>query len=528
MFERLRIQAVEYLKNKNFNIEFKNEMYNYIKFVFMLCPFLMISAEEKQKLLEIDDFYLRIKAVLEALSKSIKDIPKEEKITFIIKKLGDQLINKHQTEENSIKRKQNSVIPNKGGRRKEFNPEDYEQMIENANMPEEAKKIALEELDKLRSNQKSTETDWTLNYLNILINLPWSKETVDNLDLVNTKSILNRDHFGLEKVKKRIIEYLAVRKLKVDKQNSENLLLESNLNNNITEEKLKINNVFHNNNNQKAQLKGGILCFNGPPGVGKTSLAKSIADALGKKFYRLALGGIRDESEIRGHRRTYIGSMPGMIIQAINRAGVKNAVILLDEIDKVGSNANKGDVSSALLEVLDPEQNGTFKDHYINTPFDLSKILFICTSNDLENISGPLKDRLEVINLSGYSLTEKIKIAQKYLIPKQILENSLLNNEKMKIKIDFNEKILMKLIIEFSFESGVRQLERNIGAICRHIAALIVEQQHFDKSSSNNDLNLEFNVDEKMVKEVLGISYTEIDIGKRVDNPGVAIVKFSF
>jgi ATP-dependent Lon protease len=218
------------------------------------------------------------------------------------------------------------------------------------NMPEEARVIAIEELEKLKTTQgNNPEREWIVNYLNTFLKVPWDKMSVDNEDLSKTREILERDHYGLEKVKKRIIEHLSVRKLNKENKN------------------------------------GSILCFNGPPGVGKTSLAKSIAESLGKNFYRLSLGGVRDESEIRGHRRTYIASMPGMIIQAIIRAQTKNPVILLDEIDKVGTNF-KGDVSASLLEVLDPEQNATFKDHYLNTPFDLSNVFFICTSNYLENI----------------------------------------------------------------------------------------------------------------------------------------------
>jgi len=293
--------------------------------------------------------------------------------------------------------------------------------------------------------------------------------------------------------------------------------------------------------------------------VGKTSLAKSIADALGKKFYRLSLGGLKEVSEINGHRRTFIASMPGMIIQALKRVQSKNPVILLDEIDKVGLNI-KGDVSSSLLEVLDPEQNQTFKDLYINTAFDLSQVFFICTSNYLENISPPLRDRLEIINISGYSPHEKIEICKKYLIPKQMKLNGL-NNDTIEIKLDFDEKIINDVILNHTFESGVRQLDRNVAAICRKIAKDTVEELEknqivFGKTENekiqnekekvkmdeitNTLINREENskkklkflrevkITEKIIEEVLGKKRKEIDLELRLSSPGVAIVFFKY
>jgi len=249
----------------------------------------------------------------------------------------------------------------------------------------------------------------------------------ENLDPENAQSILDQDHYGLEKVKQRIVEFLAVRKL-------------------------------------KENHKGTILCFNGPPGVGKTSLGKSIAKALGRKFYRIALGGIKDESLIRGFRRTYVGSTPGVIIQSLKKVKTNNPVFLLDEIDKIGKDW-KGDTSSAMLEVLDPEQNSTFTDHYLSTPFDLSSVMFIATANSLESVHPALIDRMEIIDISGYSVKEKVQIASNYLVPKQIIENGL--NEDV---IKFSEPMVTKVVQEYTMESGVRNLERSLGSICRSVA----------------------------------------------------------
>ena len=292
------------------------------------------------------------------------------------------------------------------------------------------------------------------------------------------KEILDRDHYGLEKVKKRIIEYISVRKL------------------------------AKNN-------KGSILCLSGPPGVGKTSLGRSIAEALNKKFYRISLGGVRDEAQIRGHRKTYIGSMPGLIIQAIKRVNCRNPLFLLDEIDKVSNDNFKGDPSSALLEVLDPEQNNTFIDNYINTPFDLSEVFFICTANFLNNIQPPLLDRLEVINIPGYTLEEKTNIAKKYLFNKQIKLNGIPEGY-----IIIKDQIISKIVSDYTYESGVRQLERNFGKICRYAARLIVEEQ--DKQNGAIKGNLELSNDN--LKEILGKPFPSLDVKTRIIKPGVSIV----
>jgi ATP-dependent Lon protease len=309
--------------------------------------------------------------------------------------------------------------------------------IEEAQMPEEVRKSADRELDRLsKVPQASPEYSVIRTYLDWLVQLPWGKETTDHYDIAEARKILDEDHYDLEKIKDRIIEYLAVGKL-------------------------------------KNRLTGPILCFVGPPGVGKTSLGQSIARAMGRKFVRLSVGGVRDEAEIRGHRRTYIGSMPGTIIRAIRDAGTRNPVMMIDEIDKVGADF-RGDPQSALLEVLDPEQNNTFRDHYLDLPFDLSQVLFVCTANSLDTISGPLRDRMEIIQLAGYTELEKLQIAKRYLIPKQRKANGLKDTQAQ-----INDAALKLIISDYTREAGVRNLEREIGTVFRKIARQIAEKPRY-------------------------------------------------
>lgn len=309
--------------------------------------------------------------------------------------------------------------------------------IEEAQMPEDVRKAADRELDRLsKVPQASPEYSVIRTYLDWLVQMPWGKETTDHLDIAKAREILDEDHYDLDKIKDRIIEYLAVGKL-------------------------------------KNRLTGPILCFVGPPGVGKTSLGQSIARAMGRKFVRLSVGGVRDESEIRGHRRTYIGSMPGTIIRAIRDAGTRNPVMMIDEIDKVGADF-RGDPQSALLEVLDPEQNNTFRDHYLDLPFDLSQVLFVCTANSLDTVSGPLRDRMEIIQLSGYTELEKTQIAKRYLIPKQRKANGLKDTQAQ-----VNDAALRLIISDYTREAGVRNLEREIGTVFRKIARQIAEKPRY-------------------------------------------------
>ncbi|MEZ0575849.1 endopeptidase La [Halodesulfovibrio aestuarii] len=306
--------------------------------------------------------------------------------------------------------------------------EELAEALNKAGLPKDVRKEATKQLRRLTSmHPESSEASVVRNYLEWLSELPWKKLSRDRLDILKAQEILDEDHYGLEKVKDRILEYLSVRKL-----------------------------------NPKS--KGPILCFAGPPGVGKTSLGRSIARSLGRKFQRISLGGMRDEAEIRGHRRTYVGAMPGRIIQTMKLMGTRNPVIMLDEIDKLGSDF-RGDPSSALLEVLDPEQNNNFSDHYLNVPFDLSKVMFICTANQLDTIPGPLRDRMEIIQIPGYTMQEKTRIARRYLLPRQAEENGLKKDE-----VSIPDSVLSKIIEEYTREAGLRNLEREIGSVCRKLA----------------------------------------------------------
>jgi len=314
---------------------------------------------------------------------------------------------------------------------------DLRKKIDEANMPEEVKKAADRELDRLsKVPTASPEYSVIRTYLDWLVQLPWSKDTTDAIDIRAARVILDEDHYDLDKVKDRIIEYLAVGKL-------------------------------------KKKLSGPILCFVGPPGVGKTSLGQSIAKAMGRKFVRLSVGGVRDEAEIRGHRRTYIGAMPGTIVRALRDAGTKNPVMMIDEIDKVGSDY-RGDPQSALLEVLDPEQNKNFRDHYLDLPFDLSQVLFVCTANQLDTISPPLRDRMEIIQLAGYTEFEKLQIAKRYLVKKQREANGLRDSQ-----VQINDAAIRAVINDYTREAGVRNLEREIGTVFRKVARRIAEESRF-------------------------------------------------
>ena len=306
-------------------------------------------------------------------------------------------------------------------------------------------------------------------YLDWLVELPWKKLSRDKLDIRHAAAILDEDHYGLTKIKDRILEYLSVRKLNPDS-------------------------------------KGPILCFVGPPGVGKTSLGRSIARAMGRKFQRLSLGGMRDEAEIRGHRRTYIGSMPGRIIQALKQAGTRNPVIVLDEVDKLGADF-RGDPSSALLEVLDPEQNHTFSDHYLNVPFDLSKVMFLCTANHLESIPGPLRDRMEVITLPGYTVQEKQVIARRHLLPKLVKDNGLKEDE-----VTIDDDAIERIIKEYTREAGLRNLERELGAVCRKLARKKAEGEKGP-----------FHVDMERIPKLLGVPRFLEDEKEKQLSPGIAL-----
>ncbi|MFW5901738.1 MAG: endopeptidase La, partial [Thermodesulfobacteriota bacterium] len=343
--------------------------------------------------------------------------------------------------------------------------------IKEKDLPEAAAKEAERELNRLsRMHPSSAEYTVALTYLDWMITLPWNEQTEDSLDLDTARKILDHDHYGLEKAKKRILEYLAVRKLNPD-------------------------------------IKGPILCFVGPPGTGKTSLGHSIARALGRNFIRMSLGGVRDEAEIRGHRRTYVGAMPGRIIQGLRRAGSNNPVFMLDEIDKVGSDF-RGDPSSALLEVLDPEQNNSFEDHYLDVPYALSSVMFITTANILDTIPPALRDRMEVLRLSGYPVEDKIKIASRYLVPRQREANGL----KAK-HISFTKGAIKQIITGYTHEAGLRNLEREIATVCRGVASQVASGEAESVK-----------IDARNVADYLGpVRFTNEEMKKRVATPGVVM-----
>lgn len=352
---------------------------------------------------------------------------------------------------------------------KEKTSRTFRERIEAAGMSEDVKKQALEEVSKFETlSESSPEHHVTRNYLETLVSLPWSVLTEDNLDLGHARQVLEEEHYGLEKVKERIIEFLAVRKLKNDR-------------------------------------KGSIICLSGPPGVGKTSIGKSIARTLGRKFYRFSLGGMRDEVEIKGHRRTYVGAMPGKVINAIRRAGAKNAVIMLDEIDKLGASF-QGDPASALLEVLDPEQNSSFLDHYLDVPFDLSQVLFVATANNLSTIPGPLLDRMEVIEIPGYTLEEKEQIAVRHVVPKELSQHGLKTPQ-----LRFDRTALRRMMQDYAREPGLRSLQQQVARICRKVAARLVE------TPKQKPIRIE----EKDLSTWLGPKRFFNEMAERVTSPGV-------
>jgi ATP-dependent Lon protease len=371
--------------------------------------------------------------------------------------------------------------------------QELEETIETVGMPKEAKTEALRELDRLaKLPPAAAEYSVIRTYLDWLSELPWQTTTEDNLDISAARRVLDEDHYDLHRVKDRIIEYLAVRKLRSERVEEDSEV-------EPTEDQDR--HVDH----IRQEREGVILCLVGPPGVGKTSLGRSIARALGRKFIRQSLGGVHDEAEIRGHRRTYIGAMPGRIIQAVRRVGSRNPVFMLDEVDKIGADF-RGDPASALLEVLDPEQNREFRDHYLDVPFDLSQVMFITTANVLDTIPAALRDRMETLKLSGYTEHEKVAIAEEYLIPRQIQENGLHFGE-----VSFEESALRRIIREYTREAGVRELERRIGAVCRKVAAKVAE-----------GFSGQIVVSKDAVPEYLGKPVYFFEVAERTQIPGVA------
>jgi ATP-dependent Lon protease len=426
---------------------------------------LNIDIIEKQKLLELSDLKDRANVVLASLTQELQLLELKNQIQNKVKIDIDK-----QQRDYFLSQQLKTIQEELGGAPNEQEINELKQKAEKKLWSKEVAETFEKELKKLqRINPSSPDFSVQLNYLNILVELPWNEYTEDNFDLNNAQKVLDEDHFGLEKVKERIIEYLAVLKLKGD-------------------------------------MKSPIICLVGPPGVGKTSLGKSVARALNRKYIRMSLGGLRDESEIRGHRKTYIGAMPGRIIQQLRKAKSANPVFVLDEIDKIlGMNIN-GDPAAALLEVLDPEQNNAFYDNFIEETFDLSKIMFISTANTLSTIHPALRDRMEVIEINGYIMEEKIEIAKRHLIPKQLKEHGVKSSQ-----LKFSEAVLKKIIDEYTRESGVRQLEKNIAKVIRNRAKFIANQEPYKKTLSVSD-----------IEEILGIPLVNHDILLKKSLVGVA------
>ncbi len=426
-----------------------------------------LDVAGKQQILEAENVGIRLRLVLDQLSKETEALQIE---TEIKQKVQNEM---GKTQREYMLRQQLEAIRRELGE-SEDDEEEVERLrneIETAGMPEEALKQANREVERFSQTPSAAAEHAVIrNYLEWMVSLPWSESSEDHLDVKAAREVLDADHFGLEKIKDRIVEYIAVLSLKRD-------------------------------------LKGPILCFVGPPGTGKTSLGKSVARALGREFVRISLGGVRDEAEVRGHRRTYVGALPGRFIQGLRKAGTRNPVIMLDEIDKVGADG-RGDPSSALLEVLDPEQNAEFSDHYLEVPFDLSQVLFIATANIMDTVPPALRDRMEVIELPGYTLEEKVEIAKGFLIPRQIERNGI-----GEAGFELTDAAIRKIIERYTREAGVRNLEREIGAVCRKVARKVAE----------GETKGPVRIDEAEVGELLGPIKAEPELAEDDVVPGVAV-----
>jgi ATP-dependent Lon protease len=422
------------------------------------------SVADKQKILETFDPKARVRAVLAIVNRQLELLRVKREVSSMIADEG-----KSQREQ-ILRQQMRTIKEELGEGGEEDEVEELRERLRAAGLPDEVQKVARKQLGRLAAMQsQSAEYNVTRTYLEWLGDVPWTKTTPDKLDVEETRRCLDEDHFGLEKIKKRIIEYVAIRKLAGSK-------------------------------------KAPILCFIGPPGVGKTSLGRSIARSMGRRYHRIALGGVRDEAEIRGHRRTYVGALPGRIVQAMKRAGVKNPVLVLDEVDKLGVDL-LGDPGAALLEVLDPEQNSTFQDHYLDVPYDLSQVTFLCTANNPELIPPALMDRMEVIDCPGYTRAEKLSIAKEFLCPKQLSAHGLTDE-----RLEFTADALARIIEAYTREAGVRGLEREIGAVCRHVVMRIADGQP----------DLRMVADAEAVEKILGPPRQLPDLAERTSSPGVA------
>lgn len=460
------------------------QMEDPLQTAYTIANFQRMDMVDAQHLLEIKSVSAKLRTLTGILAREVE-----------VLELGQKIKNEARTEIEKMQRdyflrEQLKAIQRELGEQDEqaAEIEEFREKIEAAKMPEEAEKQSLRELDRLsKLPSSSAEYGVIRTYLDWLVDLPWQKVSEENLDIAHARKILDQDHYGLEDVKERLLEFLAVRKLRHDRREE-------------FEKK--------ESSDQIRQVREGvILCFVGPPGVGKTSLGQSIARALGRKFVRISLGGVRDEAEIRGHRRTYIGALPGRILQSLRRAESRNPIFMMDEIDKLGHDF-RGDPASALLEVLDPEQNSEFRDHYLEVAFDLSQVMFITTANSLSTIPGPLRDRMEIIEISSYTEGDKIEIAKGYLVPRQLRENGLRKSETT-----FSKKALQTIIRSYTREAGVRNLEREIGSVCRKVVTQVAEGKLTRVS-----------ITPKLVREYLGRPryYHTDEISTRTSLPGVA------
>ena len=474
--EKEQKQILDYIKDSSIEIakNFKgSEVYtNHLKtidnideMIAYLIPYIQLSRIEKQRFLEMTSLRERSLKMLDILVEHKASIQFQMEIAS---KVNEDM---NETYKENLLRKQLEAIQDELGDKdgKKEKKKNYEELIERSGMPEDVKEVALNELDKFnRQNPNSAEINVIQNYLDLLTSLPWGESEIRDIDIKEARRVLDKDHYGLDKVKDRVIQHLTVMKLKQNKQ-------------------------------------GSILLLVGPPGTGKTSLGKSIAEALNRKYVRISLGGVRDEAEIRGHRRTYVGALPGRIIQGMKKSGEKNPVFILDEVDKLVRTGN-GDPSSALLEVLDPEQNNSFADHYLEVPYDLSDVFFVATANSLKDIPGPLRDRMEIINISSYTSYEKFHIAKNHLVD-EALEDNGLNKDQLQI-----EDEAIKLIIEkYTREAGVRELKRQLSKVARVITEKVVE----------GTTPLPYIVKEDMLFDILGHEVTNYDRVNKINPPGV-------
>ncbi len=452
--------------------------------VYLVSTSIRMDIQDAQTILELDQVTDKLRRLTTILTRELE-----------VLELGKKIQTEAQSEMEKMQREyflreQLKAIQRElgEGNEQQMEIEELRTKIAQAGMSEEAGKEALRELGRLEKlPPAAAEYGVIRTYLDWLTTLPWSVTTQDVLDIAHARQVLNEDHYDLEKIKDRILEYLSVRKLRLERAAE------------------RAEEASHPQDLIRREREGVILCFVGPPGVGKTSLGQSIARAMERKFIRMSLGGVRDEAEIRGHRRTYIGAMPGNIIQTIRRVGSKNPIVMLDEVDKIGADW-RGDPSSALLEVLDPEQNREFRDHYLDVAFDLSQVMFITTANVLDTIPGPLRDRMEILELSGYTDEEKLHIARSYLIPRQIRENGLRESE-----VSFDDEAIRVIIRDYTREAGVRSLERQIGAVCRKIATRVAEGQAGAVSIGTDQLI-----------EYLGKPRYFFEAAERTELPGVA------